>query len=82
VRNTIVRLLTLTGSLASGYSFSLKEKGLIKGAFLTGGVPRIEEANLLGITEFLPLAPDRTIRFFTFPSSFPVQSRPAGSWPL
>ena len=30
-RNTIVRLLTLTGSLASGYSFSLKEKGLIKG---------------------------------------------------
>jgi hypothetical protein len=36
-RNWTVRLLTLAGSLASGYSFSLKEKGIIEGFSVFNG---------------------------------------------
>jgi hypothetical protein len=45
-RNWTMRLLTLAGSLASAYSFSLKEEGIIRGlnAFSGVAVPGVREA--------------------------------------
>ena len=45
-RNWTMRLLTLAGSLASGFSFSIGEEGIVKGlqAFGSVGVPGLREA--------------------------------------
>lgn len=60
-RNVIIRALTLAGSLAGAYTFSLKETGIIKG---------ITQANGVGIPGLATAWPDSTIEQLNRVSDF------------
>jgi len=64
-RNTIVRLLTLFGSMASGYSFSIKETGFIKGISAFGGIV---------VPGFATFWPDETVSQLNRISDFGFQT--------
>ena len=64
-RNTTVRLLTLLGSMASGYSFSIKETGFIKGISAFGGIV---------VPGFATFWPDETVSQLNRISDFGFQT--------
>src|ERR1022692_3013096 len=64
-RNTTVRVLTLFGSMASGYSFSIKETGFIKGISAFGGIV---------VPGFATFWPDETVSQLNRISDFGFQT--------